>query len=212
MFIGFLIYPGVTQLDFTGPAQLLSQMPRAEIVVAWKNTKPVPTDSGFSINPTHAFEDVPPLDMICVPGGPGQGDMMDDEEVLSFLRHHGDQARYVTSVCTGSLLLAKAGLLDGYAAGCHWAWREKLSDFGARPVDERVVVDRNRITGGGVTAGIDFALTMIAEIAGERTAKGIQLAFEYDPTPPFSTGSPKRAGFCIRNAVKKVLHSRIQIV
>jgi len=192
--IGFLIYPRVTQLDFTGPAQVLSRVPGASTAFAWKTAEPVPTDAGFSIVPTTTFEDAPAFDVLCVPGGAGQRDLMTDDAVLSFLRRQGERARYVTSVCTGSLLLGAAGLLRGYRAGCHWAWRDLLTTFGAEPVPERVVHDRNRLTGGGVTAGIDFGLTLAAELAGEEVAKAIQLALEYDPAPPFDCGTPDRAG------------------
>ncbi|HVU01240.1 MAG TPA: DJ-1/PfpI family protein [Polyangiaceae bacterium] len=192
--IGFLLFPRVTQLDATGPLQVLARVPKARVHLAWKTTDPVPTDAGFSIVPTDTFESCPPLDVLCVPGGAGQAEFMSDDSVLGFLRRQGEGARYVTSVCTGSLLLGAAGLLRGYEAGCHWAWRDLLPLFGAKPRADRVVRDRNRITGGGVTAGIDFALVVAAELAGEETAKMIQLSLEYDPKPPFSAGSPEGAG------------------
>jgi cyclohexyl-isocyanide hydratase len=192
--IGFLIYPGVTQLDATGPAQLLSRVPGAVIHMIWKTCEPVQTDAGFSINPTDDFASCPPLDVICVPGGIGQRALMADTDVLAFLAQQGEQARYVTSVCSGSLLLGAAGLLKGYRSACHWAFRDLLPMFGAVPVAERVVRDRNRMSGGGVTAGIDFGLTLAAELAGEDTAKEIQLFVEYNPVPPFSAGSPEGAG------------------
>jgi cyclohexyl-isocyanide hydratase len=192
--IGFLIYPAVTQLDATGPAQVLARVPGAVVHMVWKTTAPVPTDAGFSILPTDSFESCPPLDVICVPGGAGQAELMNDQEVLSFLQQQARGAKYVTSVCTGSLLLGAAGLLTGYEAGCHWAWRNLLTLFGAKPKNARVVRDRNRISGGGVTAGIDFALTLAAELVGEEAARVIQLALEYDPAPPFACGSPEGAG------------------
>lgn len=192
--IGFLLYPGVTQLDATGPAQVLARVPSAVVHMVWKTTAPVSTDAGFAIVPTDSFESCPELDVLCVPGGGGQAELMSDAEVLSFLKRHGARARYVTSVCTGSLLLGAAGLLEGYEAGCHWAWRDLLSLFGAKPKAARVVRDRNRLSGGGVTAGIDFALTLAAELAGEEAARLIQLSLEYDPAPPFSCGSPEKAG------------------
>ena len=192
--IGILLYPNVTQLDATGPAQVLSRVPGAKMHMIWKTRDPVPTDAGFSIVPTTTFADCPQLDVICVPGGGGQVALMTDEETLDFLRRQAATARYVTSVCTGSLVLGAAGLLKGYRSACHWAWREMLSDFGAIPVAERVVRDRNRISGGGVTAGIDFGLTVAAELAGEEVAKSIQLVLEYDPQPPFDSGSPEKAG------------------
>jgi cyclohexyl-isocyanide hydratase len=192
--IGFLLYPGVTQLDATGPAQILSRVPGAVIHMIWKSLDPVQTDAGFSINPTDDFANCPDLDVLCVPGGIGQRPLMTDVDVLAFLARQGGQARYVTSVCSGSLLLGAAGLLKGYRSACHWAFRDALPMFGAEPVAERVVRDRNRISGGGVTAGIDFGLTMAAELAGEEVAKEIQLFVEYNPAPPFTAGSPESAG------------------
>ncbi len=192
--IGFLIYPGVTQLDVTGPAEVLSRVPGARIHMIWKTLHAVVTDTGFSINPTDTTADCPWLDVICVPGGTGQAALMADDAVLRFLKRQGEQARFVTSVCAGSLLLGAAGLLKGYRAGAHWAFRHLLSNFGAKPVAERVVRDRNRISGGGVTAGIDFGLTLAAELAGEDVAREIQLAIEYDPQPPFDAGTPEKAG------------------
>jgi len=192
--IGILIYPNLTQLDATGPAQVLARVPGATVHMIWKTRDPIPTDAGFSIVPNTTFADCPKLDVICVPGGGGQVALMTDPETLDFLRRQAATARYVTSVCTGSLVLGAAGLLKGYRSACHWAWRDMLSDFGAIPVAERVVRDRNRISGGGVTAGIDFGLTVAAELAGEEVAKSIQLVLEYDPQPPFDSGSPEKAG------------------
>ena len=192
--IGILLYPNVTQLDATGPAQVLSRVPGAKMHMIWKTLDPVPTDAGFSIVPTTTFADCPKLDVICVPGGGGQVALMTDPETLDFLRAQAATARYVTSVCTGSLVLGAAGLLKGYKSACHWAWRDMLPAFGAIPVAERVVRDRNRISGGGVTAGIDFGLTVAAELAGDEVAKSIQLVLEYDPQPPFDSGSPEKAG------------------
>jgi cyclohexyl-isocyanide hydratase len=159
----------------------------------WKDTRPVVADSGLAIVPTTTFADCPPLDIVFVPGGRGQVPLMTDDEVLGFLRKHGAAARYVTSVCTGALVLGAAGLLTGYDAATHWAFVELLPRFGARHVPGRVVVDRNRITGGGVTAGIDFALRLAAEIAGDDVARAIQLGLEYDPAPPFASGHPRVA-------------------
>lgn len=192
--IGILIFPKVTQLDATGPAQMLARVPGARIHMIWKTRDPVPTDAGFSIVPNATFADCPQLDLVCVPGGTGQIELMTDQETLDFLRRQAAGARYITSVCTGSLVLGAAGLLEGYKSACHWAWRDMLADFGAIPVAERVVRDRNRISGGGVTAGIDFGLAVAAELAGEEVAKSIQLGFEYDPQPPFDCGSPEKAG------------------
>lgn len=205
MHIGFLVFPNFTQLDATGPAQVLCQLPGARIHMLWKSLDPVPTDAGFSILPTTTLDDAPQLDVICVPGGPGQKAVMDDEDILGFVRAQGKAARYVTSVCSGSLLLGKAGLLDGYEAACHWAWREALAQFGATPVSRRVVRDRNRFSGGGVTAGIDFGLALAAEIAGDQFARMVQLGLEYDPSPPFDCGSPERAGPELEARVRSVL-------
>ncbi len=192
--IGFLMYPNVTQLDATGPAQVLSLVPGAKIHMIWKTLDPIPTDAGFSINPTDTFDTCPDLDVICIPGGFGQFAIMDDAEMLSFVKRQGENAKYVTSVCSGSLILGAAGLLKGYKSACHWALRDQLEEFGAIPVAERIVRDRNRLSGGGVTAGIDFGLTLAAELAGEDMAKLIQLGVEYDPGPPFDTGTPEKAG------------------
>jgi cyclohexyl-isocyanide hydratase len=191
--IGILLFPDVTQLDAMGPAQVLGALPGAKLHLVWKDTQPVMTESGFAILPTTSFADCPKLDVICVPGGIGQHALMRDREVLDFVAQQGRGARYVTSVCTGSLLLAAAGLLKGYKAGCHWMWRDLLAAFGAEPVAERVVRDRNRITGGGVTAGIDFGFVLAAELAGETTARRLQLIMEYDPAPPFDSGAPEKA-------------------
>jgi cyclohexyl-isocyanide hydratase len=192
--IGFLLFPQVTQLDLTGPAQILGRVPGAQVHLLWKSLDPVATDVGFTINPTTTFADCPLLDVLCVPGGFGIEGLLDDEETLDFLRRQGAQAKYVTSVCNGALVLGAAGLLHGYRSACHWMWREFLPRFGALPVAQRIVRDRNRISGGGVTAGIDFGLALAAELAGEEVAKMLQLAFEYDPQPPFDCGSPEAAG------------------
>jgi cyclohexyl-isocyanide hydratase len=193
MHIAFLPFPGMTQLDMTGPAQFLSRMPGATVDYVWKSLDPVPTDAGFAIVPTATFADVPAPDILCVPGGVGVSLVMDDEEAMAWLRQVGETAQWVTSVCTGSLILGAAGLLRGYQATTHWAWHDQLAQFGAVPVKARTVVDRNRVTGGGVTAGIDFALTLIAAVAGPGVAQTLQLGFEYDPAPPFSSGTPEKA-------------------
>jgi len=192
--IGMLLFPNVTQLDLTGPTQVLSRVPGARVHLAWKNTAPVMTDAGFAIVPTTTFADCPQFDVLCVPGGFGTKDLLEDEETLAFLRRQAAGARWVTSVCNGSLVLGAAGLLQGYRSACHWRWRRYLPAFGAIPVDERIVRDRNRISGGGVTAGIDFAFALSAELAGEEAAKMIQLALEYDPAPPYDCGTPEAAG------------------
>jgi len=191
--IGMLLYPGLTQLDLTGPFELMHRIPDARVHLLWKDLQPVRADSGLGLLPTTVLADCPPLDIVFVPGGNGQRALMGDPDVLGFLREQGRTARYVTSVCTGSLVLGAAGLLDGYAATSHWAFVDLLPMFGARPAPGRVVVDRNRITAGGVTAGIDFGLRLVAELAGEAHAKALQLGLEYDPDPPFRSGHPSVA-------------------
>ena len=207
--IGFLLFPHVTQLDLTGPAQILSRVPDAQVHLVWKTRAPVPTDVGFTINPTITFDECPPLDVLCVPGGFGIEQLFGDRETLAFLRRQGDGARYVTSVCNGSLVLGAAGLLAGYRSACHWMWLPLLARFGAVPVTERIVRDRNRISGGGVTAGIDFGLALAAELAGEDAARMIQLALEYDPRPPFDAGSPQGAGSALVERYRALLAPRL---
>jgi len=192
--IGFLVFPKITQLDFTGPAQVLSRVPNAKVHLVWKAIEPVVTDVGFSINPTVTFDDCPQLDVLCAPGGMGVFEQLGDAQTMGFLRKQGGTARYVTSVCNGSLLLGAAGLIEGYRSACHWMWRDYLPQFGAEPVAARVVRDRNRFSGGGVTSGIDFAFTLATELAGEEAARMIQLGLEYDPRPPLDSGSPDKAG------------------
>lgn len=208
--IGFLLFPNVTQLDLTGPAQVLSRVPGAKVHLVWKTREPVVTDVGFSIVPTTTFDECPPLTVLCVPGGFGMADQLTDAETLAFLKRQGAQARYVTSVCNGALVLGAAGLLTGYRSACHWLWRKYLPRFGAIPVAERVVRDRNRISGGGVTAGIDFGLALASELAGPELAKKLQLAFEYDPQPPFDCGSPEKAGPEIVEGLKAMQAERIR--
>jgi cyclohexyl-isocyanide hydratase len=191
--IGLLLFPDVTQLDLTGPWEVFARTPGVECHLIWKDLQPVRSDRGLSILPTTTFADCPPLDVICVPGGPGQIALMSDDVTLNFLRQQADQAKWVTSVCTGSLVLGAAGLLKGYCATSHWSSIDQLVLLGAEPVSQRVVRDRNRISGAGVTSGIDFALTLVAEIAGDAVAKAVQLQMEYDPEPPFTSGSPHTA-------------------
>jgi cyclohexyl-isocyanide hydratase len=188
--IGFLLFPRLTQLDLTGPFEVLTRLPDSAVHLIWKTLDPVSSDVGLRLLPTVTFGSCPALDVLCVPGGPGTNDLLGDDEVLGFLRQQGGQARYVTSVCSGALLLGAAGLLDGYRAATHWASMEFLPQLGATPVNARVCVDRNRITGGGVTAGIDFGLYLAGEIAGRSTAERIQLHMEYNPEPPFGAGHP----------------------
>jgi len=191
--IGLLVFPKVTQLDLTGPLQVFSSVPGAKVHLIWKRIEPVATDSVMVLTPTVSFADCPQLDVICVPGGFGTDDMINDEEMLDFLRRQAVSAKYVTSVCTGSLVLGAAGLLRGYRATTHWTAMDSLAPFGATPTRTRVCVDRNRVTGGGVTAGIDFALTLVSLLVDRRTAEAIQLRLEYNPAPPFDAGSPDTA-------------------
>lgn len=192
MQIVILLYPNMTQLDFTAPFEVFAALPDAKIDLVWKTTDPVRDVNGLTIVPSASLADAPQADLLFVPGGFGQAALMEDDEVLDWLRAQADGAKYVTSVCTGSLILAAAGLLDGYRATSHWHWIEQLTLFGAEPVSERVVIDRNRITGAGVSAGIDMALSLVAELYGEPLARLIQLGIEYDPDPPFDGGHPRR--------------------
>ncbi|MDP2408736.1 MAG: DJ-1/PfpI family protein [Pseudolabrys sp.] len=191
--IGMVIFPRLTQLDMTGPYEVLARLPNTKVHLIAHTLAPVTTDRGMQIVPTVTFADCPPLDIVMVPGGPGQQDLMEDETVLAFLRTQAATARYVTSVCTGSLVLGAAGLLKGKRATCHWASIENLAYLGAIPVRERVVVDGNIVTGAGVASGIDFALRLAAILDGEAVAREIQLQIEYDPDPPFNSGSPATA-------------------
>jgi cyclohexyl-isocyanide hydratase len=191
--IGMLVFPKVTQLDLTGPVQVFSSVPGAKLHLIWKRIEPVPSDSVLTLTPTTTFADCPQLDVICVPGGVGTDDMVNDGEMLDFLRQQAAGAKYVTSVCTGSLVLGAAGLLRGFRAATHWSAMDYLEKFGAVPTKTRVCVDRNRITGGGVTAGIDFALTLVSLLVDRTTAQAIQLRLEYNPAPPFNAGSPDTA-------------------
>jgi len=185
-------FPRMTQLDLTGPYEVFARLKGVEIEIAWKKgRKPVEDACGLGIMSTAAFGQIAGCEVLFVPGGPGQLELMADDEVLEFLRRMAPQARYVTSVCTGSLLLGAAGLLKGYRATCHWLSLPQLALLGAEPVAERVVIDRNRVTGAGVTSGIDFALVLASLIAGEDEARRIALAMEYDPAPPFPAASAR---------------------
>ena len=206
--VGLLLYPQMTQLDLTGPFEVFARMPATQVLLMARSVNPVRTDRGLTLLPTTSFADCPALDVLFVPGGPGQIALMEDAETLDFLREKAKAARYITAVCTGSLVLGAAGLLQGYQAACHWLSREQLTLLGADPVPDRVVIDRNRITGGGVTAGIDFALTLAAELFGEDTAKEIQLQMEYDPAPPFQSGSPRTAEAAIVARVHQATAAR----
>ncbi|GBF58707.1 isonitrile hydratase [Candidatus Phycosocius bacilliformis] len=188
--IGFILFPNVTQLDFTGPLQVLHRLPDSKVHIISASLEPVPSDCGLSLVPTTTFADCPQLDLICVPGGFGVEQAMADPLLMGFLKAQAAGARYVTSVCTGAFVLGAAGLLKGKQATTHWAYHPLLAEVGAIPTQGRTVRDGRTFTGGGVTAGIDFALTIVAEIAGQQVAQRIQLAIEYDPAPPFVGGSP----------------------
>jgi cyclohexyl-isocyanide hydratase len=189
----FPLYPRITQLDFTGPYEVLSRLPGVHCVLASVTGGELEVDSSMRFAGLERLEDIRECTLLCVPGGFGTISAIEDPAYLASLRRLGAGARYVTSVCTGSLLLAAAGLLRGKRAACHWAWREQLRTFGVIPDEARVVRDGNVITGGGVTAGIDMALTVVAEIAGRDYAETIQLAIEYAPAPPFESGRPELA-------------------
>jgi len=203
MNIGFVLFPNVTQLDFTGPLQILHRMPDAQTHILAKTLDPVPSDCGLSLVPTGTFADAPPLDMILVPGGFGVVDAIGDEETMAFVREAGTAATYVTSVCTGAFILGTAGLLQGKKATTHWAYHHLLPLVGAVPNEGRCVRDGNVYTGGGVTAGIDFAFEIVKEISGQKAAEGIQLAVEYDPAPPVDAGHPSRANEQLLAAMEK---------
>jgi len=201
--IVFALYPGVTQLDFTGPHQVFSRLPGAQVTCASLTGEPIVAD-GLVFSGLTKLAEVDACDVLCVPGGYGTTDAMGDPAFLAEIQRLAATAKYVTSVCTGSLILAAAGLLKDKHAACHWAWRDQLALFGAIPDPARVVRDGNVLTGGGVTAGIDFALTLAAEIAGPQAAQGIQLALEYAPAPPFNAGRPETAPVPVLERINSV--------
>lgn len=202
--IVFILYPRLTQLDFTGPYEVLSRMPGAKVTLASKEGGALETELGLTFAGMTKLSDVASADLIMIPGGPGQTAAMLDPEFMAHVKRLGESARYVTSVCTGSLILAAAGLLAGKRAGSHWAYRDLLANFGVVPDDARVVRDGNAVTGGGVTAGIDIALSIVADLSGENVAKMIQLALEYAPAPPFNSGRPETAAPETVAAVKQL--------
>lgn len=208
--IGFLLFDDLTQLDFTGPLQVLSRLPGAKVHLVAKSLDPVRTDCGPFILPDTRLEDCPDLDLICIPGGFGVDAVMQDERMLAFVRRQAQGARYVTSVCTGAFVLAAAGLLEGRRATTHWRYHDFLAEFGAEPVRARVVRDGNLFTGGGVTAGIDFAFTIAVEIAGETVAEAIQLGLEYDPHPPVDSGDPAKASELVHSLVEPRFAPRVE--
>src|SRR5215472_12499745 len=204
--IGFVIFPELTQLDFTGPQQVLARLPNSAIHIIAKSATPVPSESGLGLVPTHTFENCPQLDLICVPGGSaGVVRAMGDAELIDFVRRQSMTAKYVTSVCTGAFILGVAGLLKGRRATTHWAFTELLPLVGATYEKARIVKDGNVITAGGVTSGIDFGLSVVAEIADETVAQTIQLGIEYDPDPPFRSGHPDRAPDKVKRAVFRAM-------
>lgn len=199
--IGVVLFDKATLLDFAAPWDVFTRLPDSKTHLLAHTLDPV-TASGMPVAPTMTWDECPPLDVICVPGGAGHLRAMEDVVLLEHLRRHGATAQYVTSVCTGALVLAAAGLLKGYRATTHWMSLDRLQQFGAIPDPARVVTDRNRITGGGVTAGLDFVLSLAAVLRGEETAKSIQLGMEYAPSPPFDDGHPSTAGADVLAAVK----------
>ena len=204
--LGMVIYPRMTLLDLVGPQAALGMHGVTHLL--WKSIEPVVSDTGIPVLPTTTFANCPrDLDVLFVPGGFGTADVMQDAEVLAFLADYGTTARYVTSVCTGALILGAAGLLDGYRAATHWATYDALAALGVECAHDRYVGDRNRFTGGGVTAGLDFGLALLAELRGETVAKVTQLMLEYNPAPPFNAGHPETAGPEITNIVLNMLKS-----
>jgi cyclohexyl-isocyanide hydratase len=200
--VGFVLFPELTQLDLTGPLQVLARLPQSQTVVAAKSRAPVPTDCGLSLLPTHSFAEAPAFDLICVPGGvKGVIGAIGDRETVDFVRRQAQSARYITSVCTGAFVLGVAGLLQRRRATTHWAYTKLLPLVGAQYEKARIVRDGNLITAGGVTAGVDFGLAVVAEIAGEAVARSIQLGIEYDPAPPFDSGHPDRASAAVKSAL-----------
>jgi cyclohexyl-isocyanide hydratase len=204
---GIVIFPGVQQLDATGPYEVFASVPDAKVQLVWKDRGPVASATGLVLAPTTTFAQCPGLDVLCVPGGRGINGLLRDGEVLDFLRAQAARARYVSSVCTGALVLGAAGLLRGRRATTHWAAHDLLAKFGAIPTHGRVVRDGNLFTAGGVTAGIDFGLTLVAELLGTAEAQTIQLGHEYAPEPPFRAGSPDKAPPDVVAAARKRLAS-----
>jgi cyclohexyl-isocyanide hydratase len=191
--IGLLVFPNVQQLDLTGPYEVFASAPDVTVHLLWKTLDPVLSSTGLTLLPTHTYADCPALDVICVPGGLGINTLLEDPQTLAFIQQQAKVVRYVTSVCTGALVLGAAGLLHGRRATTHWASQSLLEAFGATVVQERVVRDGNLMTGGGVTAGIDFALTLLSELFDDELAQLVQLNLEYAPQPPFDSGHPSSA-------------------
>lgn len=199
---GILVFPNVQQLDLTGPYEVFATAQGAEVDLVWKDRNPVVSSTRLSLTATATFDDCPPLDVLCIPGGGGVNPLLEDENVLDFVRARAAKARYVTSVCSGALVLGAAGLLRGKRATTHWYAHDFLARFGAIPVDARIVEDGNLITAGGVTSGIDFGLAVVARLLGQAEAETVQLALEYAPAPPFHSGTPAQASAAVLTEAK----------
>ena len=200
--VGLLVFPDLTQLDLTGPYEVFSRAPGMRVLLVGTRPGPLRSEWGLTLAPDSTLENAPPLDILCVPGGVGVNALLADDSVLDAVAAQGERAAWVTSVCTGALVLGAAGLLRGYRATTHWLSMDLLAELGATPVEARVVRDRNRITGGGVTAGIDFALSVVAELRGQISAERVALMLEYDPAPPFPGGSPRNADTAVVEVVR----------
>ncbi|MGD8326797.1 MAG: DJ-1/PfpI family protein [Sphingomonadales bacterium] len=200
---GILVFPKVQQLDLTGPYEVFASAKGTEVDLVWKDLEPITTATGLKLLPTATFEDSSQYDVLCVPGGGGVNPLLKDKEVLEYVRKQAAGAKYITSVCTGSLILGAAGLLKGRRATSHWYAIDFLSHLGAEIVDERVVQDGNIFTAGGVTSGIDFGLAVIAELMGREEAEAVQLALEYAPAPPMNAGTPKGASAKVLASAKE---------
>ena len=210
MNIGMLVFPDITAIDYVAPADLLVRIPGATLNLVWKHTEPLKTELGWEFRATASYESCGQLDMIVVPGGPGIAALLQDEQTLSFLAQQARGATWIVGICTGPLVLGAAGLLEGYKATCHWGSHELLAQVGAIAVDERVVVDRNRITGAGMTSGIDCALKAIALASSDDVARGVQLFAEYDPQPPFDSGTPHKAPPALVEAMRDRLRPIVE--
>jgi len=208
MTIGMVIFPNLTQLDLTGPYEVFGRLPATKVLLIAESLEPLKSDNGLLLTPDETFDTAPLVDILFIPGGRGIFEAMQNEKLINFLQQQAVNAKYITSVCTGSLVLASAGLLTGYKATTHWLSLHLLKMFNVEVVEERVVIDRNRITGGGVTAGIDFGLFVVAKLFGEDAAKETQLMMEYNPAPPFNAGSPKTAE---KEIVDRVIATRKDI-
>ncbi|MDX8466557.1 DJ-1/PfpI family protein [Mesorhizobium sp. VK23B] len=202
---GILVFPNVQQLDLTGPYEVLATAKGAEVELIWKDRDPVTSSTRLSLNPTTTFDNCQPLDVLCVPGGGGVNALLEDQAVLDFVRQRAAQARYITSVCSGALVLGAAGLLKGKRATTHWYAHDFLEEFGAIPIDARIVEDGKLITAGGVTSGIDFGLALVARLLGQAEAEIVQLSLEYAPAPPFQSGTPAEASQAVLAQAKERL-------